>query len=77
MSSFACNSGDKLGQSVKLGRTCYKNYSKAKRILNTIKAVADEKWGGDWKTLKKLYNAVSRSKMTLNVNCTAQLPLRL
>ena len=37
--------------------------AKAKRTLNTIKVVAEKKWGGDQKTLKKLYNAICRTKI--------------
>ena len=37
--------------------------AKAKRALNTMKAIAGKKWGGDRKTLKKLYSAICRSKI--------------
>ena len=36
---------------------------KAKRALNTIKVVAEKKWGEDRKTIKKLYSAIWRTKM--------------
>ena len=37
--------------------------AKAKRALNSIRVVAGKKWGGDQKTLKKLYSAICRTKM--------------
>ena len=37
--------------------------AKAKRALNTIKAIAHQKWKGDRKALKELYSIVCRSKM--------------
>ena len=39
--------------------------AKAKRTLNTIRVVAGKKWGGDWKTLKKLYSTICRTKKRL------------
>ena len=32
-------------------------------VINTIKVVAGKKCGKDWKTLKRLYSAISRSEM--------------
>ena len=37
--------------------------AKAKRALKSIKEVAGKKWGGDQKTLKKLYSAICRTKI--------------
>ena len=37
--------------------------AKAKTALNTIKVVAGKKWGGDRKTLKKLYSEICRTKI--------------
>ena len=41
--------------------------TKAKRELNIIKVVAGRKWGGDQKTLKKLYSAICTTK--INYGC--------
>ena len=37
--------------------------AKEKKPLNTIKVVADKKWGEDYRTLKRLYSVVFRSKI--------------
>ena len=48
------------------------------RVLNTIKVVAGKKWGGDHRTLKKLYSAVCRSKMDYGCQlCSTASPRRL
>ena len=37
--------------------------AKAKRASNTMREVASKIWGGDCKTIKKLYSAICRTKM--------------
>ena len=37
--------------------------AKAKQALNNMKVVAGKWWGGEWKTLNKLYSAICRLKI--------------
>ena len=42
--------------------------AKVKRALNTIREVAEKKWGIDWKILKKLYSEICRTTRTMAAN---------